>query len=44
MTKDQQLALLRELLACLENLEELEPHFTNRRRIKEVEAQIKDFK
>ena len=44
MNPTEQLALLRELLACLENLEELEPHFTNRRRIKELQEQIKDFK
>lgn len=44
MTKEQQLSLLKELLGCLEALEEFDPHFTNRRRIKEVEAQIKNFK
>lgn len=44
MSKEDQLRLLKELLACLEYIEEVDPHFAHRRRIKEVEEQIKNFK
>ena len=44
MNKEEQLRLLKELLACLEFIEELDPHFAHRRRIREVEEQIKNFK
>jgi hypothetical protein len=44
MTKKEQLELLQELLDCTKALEEHEPHFVNRRRIKELEEQIEAFK
>lgn len=44
MNKKEQLDLLNELLINLRYIEELQPHFSNRRRIKELEDQIQDFK
>lgn len=44
MTTKEQLSLLKELLALTKAFEEIEPHFTNRRRIGELEKQIAQFK
>lgn len=44
MKKEEKLALLNELLAAWLEIETLAPHFTNRRRIKELEQQIQNFK
>lgn len=44
MTKEEQLAILKELLANLKAMEFFESHFANRRRIGEIEEKIAQFK
>lgn len=44
MNKKEQLDLLNELLVYIMAFEKLEPHFAQRRRIKELEEQIQKLK
>jgi hypothetical protein len=40
LLKKEHIVILQELLDTLKGIESCEPHFTNRRRIAEVEAKI----
>jgi len=44
MTKEQHRNLIVELIECYTYLQEIEPHFVNLRKIKELEEQLKNIK